>query len=126
MKWTQKFKRLLLVSFGLFPKLTTWLETGMAQGDNHEVMRLEELPAKFHLGQLLLESQPPSFFGLLDSSTSMELEAADTSIAAALLLGWHSIKVEENSQFCWRRLKPMPETSSLYPSVNHETIYHED
>ena len=60
----------------------------MAQGDNHEVMRLEELPAKFHLGQLLLESpQSPSFFGLLDSSTSMELEAADTSIAAALLLG---------------------------------------
>ena len=70
------------MSFGLFPKLTTWLETGMAQGDNHEVMRLEELPAKFHLGQLLLESQPP-FFGLLDSSTSME---ADISRDCLLLL----------------------------------------
>ena len=75
----------LLVSFGLFLSLLGLKQAW--QGDNHEVMRLEELPAKFHLGQLLLESQPPSFFGLLDSSTSMELEAADTSIAAALLLG---------------------------------------
>ena len=75
------------MSFGLFPKLTTWLETGMAQGDNHEVMRLEELPAKFHLGQLLLESQPPSFFGLLDSSTSMELWRQQT-LALLLLCYW--------------------------------------
>ena len=48
-------KRLLLVGFGLFLSLLGLKQAW--QGDNHEVMRLEELPAKFHLGQLLLESQ---------------------------------------------------------------------